>query len=322
MHIPFLNEDFLQSNINYPELVEALNHGFSATDIHTPLRHHHDYGKNQTLLLMPSWQTEKDLGVKLVSVNPNNQDKGLPSIHGMYIYMDYETGVPICILDAKALTSIRTAASSVLAAMYLARKDSSSLLVLGTGSMVPKIVDAYASLFPLQEIIIWGRNFTKAQSVITSFSDQLKRQCRIHAKENYDAIISKASIISAATLSKEPLILGKQLVPGQHIDLIGSYKNDMREADDELMRRSNIFVDSYEGALSESGDLSIPLSKKVINQSDIKASLFELCRKIKSGRNNADDITVFKSVGHALEDLVAARYFYNIYLKKEQSELV
>lgn len=322
MHIPYLNEPFLASNIDYTELVKALDEGFSQTDIHTPLRHHHDYGPDHTLLLMPSWQDEKDIGVKLVSVNTKNQAINLPSIHGLYVYMDYKTGAPICLLDAKALTSIRTAASSVLAASYLARKESDSLLVLGTGAMIPKIVKAYASLFPLQELFIWGRNFSKAQNVIASLDEALKNQFEIRAVENYDALISQIAMVSAATLSKEPLIAGKQLVKGQHVDLIGSYKNDMREADDDVMRISKIYVDSYEGALTESGDLSIPLQSNVISRSDIQASLFELCSKTKTGRNNVDDITVFKSVGHALEDLVAARYFYNKYLKKENSELV
>lgn len=322
MNIPYLNDLFLSSNIDYTELIRALDDGFAATDIHTPLRHHHDYGPNQTLLLMPSWQKEKDLGLKLVSVNPNNQEMKLPSIHGIYVYMDYHTGVPICLLDAKALTSIRTAASSVLASTYLARKESSSLLVLGTGAMIPKIVKAYTSLFPIKEVFIWGRNSSKAQNIIASLGDEIKNQFKIRAIENYDSIISQAAIISAATLSREPLIAGKQLVEGQHIDLIGSYKNDMREADDDVMRISKIYVDSYEGALTESGDLSIPLQNNVIGRSDIQASLFELCSKTKPGRNNPDDITVFKSVGHALEDLVAARYFYNKYLKKENSELV
>lgn len=318
--IQFISDHFIEEKCNFKELIERLRTGFSTSDIKVPMRHHHDYSnpeesKDSTLLLMPAFQAGKDLGVKIVTVSPNNGKYDLPSIQGTYIYLDGHKGNIKAILDAKSLTGKRTAATSALASSYLSRKDASSMLMIGTGALAVNLIQAHASVRPIKEVYVWGRTFEKAQLVC----DALKNSSFIcKPVSTIVEVISKVDIISAATLSPVPLVLGKWLRAGQHIDLVGAYKKDMREADDETVLKSSLFLDAYQGGLKESGDILIPLTNGIITKENIKADLFELCSNAKQGRTSYDEITYFKSVGHALEDLVAAGYFYEEYNLKTQ----
>jgi len=281
------------------------------------MRHHHDFpnpsvGKDSTLLLMPAWNPSDDAGVKIVTISPENTKYDLPSIQGTYIYLDSKTGVVKGLLEAKALTTKRTAATSALASTFLSKKDADSLLMIGTGALSVNLIQAHASVRPIKKVFVWGRNFKKAQAICNQLSNKPYTCTPI---EHISKVISSVDIISCATLSETPLVLGDELVPGQHIDLVGAYKPTMREADDATVLKSDVYVDTYEGGLKESGDIAIPLKKNIISVSDIKADLFELCGNKKSGRTSEKTITMFKSVGHALEDLVAARYYFN--LKKD-----
>src|SRR5690606_31781990 len=176
------------------------------------------------------------------------------------------------------------------------------------------LILAHASVRPIRDVYIWGRNFEKAQAICEELAQEDFNMTPI--KEITDAI-SKVDIISSATLSKTPLVLGKYLKAGQHIDLVGAYRKDMREADDEALKKSSVFIDTYQGGLKESGDIAIPLQTGVLVESDIRADLFELCSGKKQGRQNDQEITFFKSVGHALEDLTAASYYYKKFKNEE-----
>lgn len=311
--IPFIADSYIEQNCNFNELINALQIGFSTSQIQVPLRHHHDFpnpveNKDSTLLLMPAFHPGKDMGVKIVTVSPNNGKYDLPAIQGAYIYLDAHKGTIKAILDAKSLTAKRTACTSALASSYLSRKDSSSLLMIGTGALSKNLILAHASVRDITKVFIWGRSLDKAKAIC----NELEGQSFIcTAIENIEDKISEVDIISCATLSPTPLVSGKWLQPGQYIDLVGSYKKDMREADDETILKSSIFIDTYQGGLKESGDIVIPLHTGIITKDDIKADLFELCGKGKIGRTTENEITLFKSVGHAIEDLVAASYFYN-----------
>ena len=306
----------LQSVLTYERLIPALKAAF-ISDITVPMRHHHDYknplvGVDSTLLLMPAWEASKYLGVKMVTVSPQNSDYQLPSIQGIYFLMDAKNGLPLAMMDAKVLTSIRTAAASALAANFLARKDSDTLLMIGTGALAPQLIAAHASVRPLKKIYIWGRNFEKASLL----AQQLKtNHLEVVATKNILDALPNVDIISVATLSNQALVFGKNLKKGQHIDLVGSFKPTMREADDEVMRRGHIYVDTRAGACTESGDILIPLEKGIIQAKDILGDLFELCEKNIFARQHQEEITVFKSVGHALEDLAAAKLVYE-YLRE------
>ncbi len=293
----------------YKELIEALRDMFASGAV-APLRHHHtiarESGPDSTLLLMPSWSSSSGFGgVKLVNVNPENREIGLPSISASYLLFDQKTGQHLCLMDASEMTARRTAAASALAASYLARPDSSRLLVVGAGKVGAQIPHAFGQKFQFGEISIWNRN-KKNQ---TDLVDRLMADgMNAIGVENLEEAVKTADIISCATLANEPIIKGEWLQNGQHIDLIGSFTPNMREVDDEAIRRSKIFVDTP-AALIESGELKIPLQNGVIEESDICASLYELCAGEKNWRTNSD-ITLFKSVGHAIEDLAAAMLIY------------
>ena len=311
--IKLINNLFVENNTQFPDLIKALKTGFSSKDIIVPKRHHHDFpnpsvGKDSTLLLMPAWSPSKESGVKIVTVSPENSKFDLPSINGTYIYLDAEKGTVKAILDAKNLTAKRTAAASALASSFLSKTNSNSLLMIGTGALSINLIKAHASVRPIKTVFIWGRNFEKAKEIASQLKDE---NYSVQPIKTIEEKITEVDIISTATLSKTPLVLGHQLKEGQHIDLVGAYKKDMREADNETILRASIYVDTYQGGLKESGDIVIPLEKGIIKEQDIKADLFELCSGTKKGRNNSNEITVFKSVGHALEDLIAAKYYYN-----------
>ncbi|PXY42377.1 ornithine cyclodeaminase family protein [Flavobacterium cheongpyeongense] len=319
--IPYITDDFIENNCHFNDLVEALKDGFSNSAIEVPMRHHHDFhnpdeDKDSTLLLMPAFNPGKELGVKIVTVSPNNGKYNLPAIQGMYLYLDAHKGYIKAILDAKSLTAKRTAAASALASSYLSRKDSSSLLILGTGALSINLIKAHCSVRPITTVYVWGRSFEKAQRIC----DALKAEsftCTAIAK--IEDKIAEVAIICAATLSATPLVFGEFLKKGQHLDLVGAYKKNTREADDQAIIKSSVFVDTYQGGLKESGDIVIPLSSGILSKESIKADLFELCSTTKLGRTSDSEITLFKSVGHALEDLVAASYFYSLFQNKKST---
>lgn len=313
-----INDHFIETNTNFHELVNALRTGFCSRDIIVPMRHHHDFpnpevGTDSTLLLMPAWNPGNEAGVKVVTVSPENGQFDLPSIQGTYIYLDAKKGTLKAFLEAKSLTAKRTAAASALASTFLSLKDASTMLMIGTGALSINLIKAHASVRPIKQVYIWGRSFKKAQEICRLLSEE---DFSVQAIQHIEDKISEVAIVSCATLSKTPLVFGKFLKPGQHIDLVGAYKKDMREADNEAISRSSLFVDTYQGGLKESGDIVIPLQEGIITEKDIKGDLFTLCSGEKQGRVHEDEITVFKSVGHALEDLIAAKYYYNKFINE------
>ncbi len=306
----FVSEAEIASIFNYEEFIPILREAF-CEKYTIPQRHHHEFengvGENtSTLLLMPAWSKGEYLGVKMVTVSPYNGELNLPAIQGVYTLMDARNGLIKTQMDAKVLTVKRTAATSALASSFLSRQDSSTLLMVGTGALAPELIKAHATMRPIHKVLIWGRSPEKAHIL----KNQLQHlNLEVEVIESLERGVSHADIISVATLSQEPLILGKWLKNGQHLDLVGAYKANMREADDMAIKRTSIFID-HEGALSESGDLAIPLTLNVISKEDIRSDLFELCNGSKQGRTSDKEITLFKSVGHALEDLAAGLFVF------------
>lgn len=310
MEVFMLNIEANQVNqaLTFAKLVPALEQAF-AGDVTVPPRLHFDIenpnaSRETTLLIMPAWQSGEVAGVKLVTVAPENATKNLPSIQGSYLLFNVDDGQLIAIMDAPTITAKRTAAASALASSFLSRVDSETLLVVGTGTLSPQLIEAHASVRPIKQVKVWGRSIEKAQAVCDKVT-HLALDCK--AVSSIEDHIAKADIISCATLSQTALIQGKWLVPGQHLDMVGAYRPDMREMDDECIKRASIYVDNTESAIRETGDLAIPLAEGVITLSDINADLFSLCKKEQIVHRNTSQITLFKSVGHALEDLAAAR---------------
>ncbi len=294
----------------YPELIAALRDAFRS-EITVPVRHHHTLpqpGADATLLLMPAWTgggagAERFLGCKVVTVFPANAACELPSLHGTYLLMSGDTGAPLAIMDGRALTARRTGAASALAASYLARADSSHLVMVGAGALATHLVRAHCSVRPIRRVTVWNRTRERAEALARSLT---AGGLDVAVTGDIESAVRAADIVSCATLSTAPLIRGAWLRPGTHVDLVGSFRPAMREADDDTLRRARIYVDTRAGALKESGDLADPLARGVIAAADIQGDLFDLCRDTVNGRASADGITLFKSVGTAIEDLAAA----------------
>lgn len=291
----------------YPETVEALREAFRQ-DIEVPVRHHHTMARQQepdaTLLLMPAWEGEAYVGVKLLTVTPGNAERGLPAILGVYLLNDGRTGAPLALIDGPMLTVRRTAAASALAADYLASRQSEHLLMVGTGALSAHLIEAHASVRPIRRVSVWGRNPEKAEAVARSLN---LPNITTSGVTDLEAAVAEADIISCATLSPEPLVHGEWLRPGQHLDLVGAFTPEMRESDDEAVRRASLFVDTRDGCLKEGGDIVQPLQQGVIQERDIRADLFDLTAGRHAGRASEEEITLFKSVGTAVEDYAAAK---------------
>ena len=308
----YISEEELEKLLDFASLIPALEKAFQA-NFTTPLRHHHSIinpedKSESVLLLMPAWDNQEFLGVKMVTVHPGNKQLNLPAIQGNYTLFNQLTGELLAMMDAKKLTAIRTAAASALASKYLSRHDASSILMVGTGVLAPQLIKAHCLVRPIQHVYVWGRNKGKAQKLV----DNLKiSNVNFKVVDDLDKITTKVDIISCATSSNKPLIFGRNLRAGQHIDLVGSFKPNMREADDALILKSHLYVDTMEGALKETGDIVIPLSQGLIDKNYLKGDLFDLCNRKSPGRIDPKQITTFKSVGHALEDLVAAKLVYH-----------
>jgi ornithine cyclodeaminase len=307
-------------------LVDRLAGAFRA-GVEMPVRHHHPIAAptgpgsaDAMLLLMPAWTTPPKvrgqpagrIGVKVVTVFPDNGLAHLPAIYGQYLLLDGATGAPLALLDGTMLTKRRTACASGLASRFLSRPDSRRLLMIGTGALAPELIRVHCRIRPIEDIMIWGRTAAHAEALAarlaTSLPATVARAVRVRAVPDRAAAVQEADIISCATLSKTALVEGAWLRPGQHVDLVGAYTPEMRESDDQAARAAMVFVDTRAGALKEAGDIVQPLRSGAIDEDDVLADLFELSRGQHRGREPGDreGITLFKSVGAALEDLAAA----------------
>jgi ornithine cyclodeaminase len=288
----------------WPALIERLADTFRH-GVEAPPRHHHAMHRpdgEATMLLMPAWEQAGYIGMKMVNVFPQNANAGLPAISGLYILCEGQHGTPLACIDGSALTSRRTAAASALAARELSRQDASSLLVVGTGKLAPMLIEAHAAVRPIRKVRIWGRNPDKAAALAERFRDRF--DCE--PVNDLETAVPAADIISCATLSTEPLIRGEWLQPGSHLDLVGAFRPTMRETDSECVARSEVFVDTYAGAMGEAGDLLQAIDEGAFSETSMRAELAELIRGDKHGRTSDEAITLFKSVGASLEDLAAA----------------
>ena len=290
----------------YPALIDRLERVFASGD-RPPARHHHklelENEPDATLLLMPAWRMGGAVGVKTVTVYPGNGSRGLPAVMGTYTLLDGSTGQPLALIDGQALTLRRTAAASALAARFLAPADARRMVMVGAGSLAPHLVRAHAAVRPIKEVILWNRTPERAEELASSLRDE---GLAATTTRDLESAVRDADLVSCATLSTEPLIQGAWLSPGTHIDLVGGFTPTMREADDDTVRRATVWVDTFEGALAEPGDILGPLASGALTREEIVGDLFGLAARTAPTRESEDQITLFKSVGSALEDLAAA----------------
>jgi len=289
------------------ELVDAIGNELADGVGVSPERHVHPIaqpdGSIGSLLLKPAWRDGELVTVKTVTYMPANAGTEVPTINAIVTAFDGANGVPLAVIDGNELTSRRTAAISALAARYLTRPESSRLVIVGTGQLAPNVAQAYCAVRPIETIEVWGRSEAKAVAVVAQLA---ALGIEASVSTDLEASVRSADIVSCVTGSDQPLVMGQWLVPGAHLDLIGSFRPDMRESDDAAVRRSTVFVDTVAGAVV-SGDLSQPIDAGWFAESDIAADLRALVAEEHPGRQVDEEITCFKSAGFALADLAAAR---------------
>ena len=303
------NAQQTQQALPFDRLIAALRSLF-ILGCEVPQRHSHTVvntdGGPGTVLIMPAWQQDRYLGIKTVNIFPSNSAKGLPGLFSTYVLYDARTGQPLAQMDGDAITSRRTAAASALAASRLARPDAKRLLVVGAGRVAALLPQAYHAVLPLDTVEVWARKAPQAEAMVQAL--QAQRLQAVVAPDLASAV-ARCDVISCATLATAPVIEGTWLRPGSHLDLIGSFTAQMREADDACFAQASLYVDTAE-ALQKSGDLLGPLSRGVLTAESVRGTLADLCRGTVPGRQTAQERTVFKSVGTALEDLAAAILVY------------
>ena len=253
---------------------------------------------------MPAWH-DAALGVKLVTVCPQNSARGESAVHATYTLFDARTGVPRATMDGSELTRRRTGAASALAARYLADAEASRMLMIGCGAMAAHVIESHAVVRPIREVRIWGRRADRARNLAAGLA-RTAPAYSLEATEDLEGAVRWADIISCATLATRPLVRGAWLRSGQHLDLIGSSRPDMREADEEALQLADIYVDTRGGALRESGELAQAMASGALTPADIRGELCDLAGGSVPGRTSPRQITLFKSVGTAIEDLAAA----------------
>jgi len=256
------------------------------------------YRGKDTLLNRAAWIDGLGLAVKSATVFPGNPAEGRPMVNGgVSLYAD-DTGLLDAMVDFHLVTKWKTAGDSLLAARRLARPDSRKILIVGAGTQGRGLHAAYSAVFPDAEFTLWNRSPDNAKAMAADTPG-------LKIAGDLERAVREADIIASATMSTSPLILGEWLQPGQHVDLIGAYRPDMREADDTALTRARVFVDSFDTTLDHIGELKIPLAEKVINKASILADYYDLHAFT---RQSSDDITLFKNGGGAHLDLMTSRY--------------
>jgi ornithine cyclodeaminase/alanine dehydrogenase-like protein (mu-crystallin family) len=288
------------AQVSYGDYVEALREGFKSA-VTTPHRVVHDTSAVATLLLMPAWN-KAFTGIKTVTVKSDNSAQGLPTVQGSYLLIDNATGAPVALMDGTELTRRRTAAASALAADYLARKDASTLLLVGAGALAPHFAGAHKAVRGIKRVMIYNRNVVKAQAVSEALGAEVV--------SDLEQAVGEADIISGITSSDQPIIRGAWVKPGTHIDLAGAYKPNMRETDGAAVAMARVYVDTREGVAIEAGDLIQAEIEGHFKFNDIQGDLSQLCQGTMIGRKTDAEVTLFKSCGTALEDLAAAAMVY------------
>ncbi len=300
--IPHLDRPALARLAPYGRLAEHLYQSHLKPKAHIRRVVYSPPGDEQVFMGLPAWQPGDSLGVKLVTVFPENPSaRGIPSVQAVYVLFDGTTGTPLAIMDGTELTYRKTSADSALGSRLLSRPDSHTLLMVGAGGLAPHLIAAHREVRPsLERVLIWNRTRSKAAEIAAALGAEVV--------DDLKEAISVADIISTATMAPEPLISGELLSPGTHLDLVGAFLPHMREVDDEVIRRATIFVDSRDAAVHECGDLVIPLESGLITEDDIQADLFQLCRGDHPGRQHPNQITLFENGGGGHLDLMTAAF--------------
>ncbi|MBO9402221.1 ornithine cyclodeaminase [Shimia sp. R9_3] len=294
--IPYISFEDGERNINWLGLTDALaaGHDLPRAEISDSFL----YRGNDTLLQRQAWIDGLGIAVKSATVFPDNPAQDVPMVNGAVTLFDDNIGTLSALIDFHLVTKWKTAGDSLLAARRLARPDSRNILIVGAGTQGRNLRDAYGAAFPEARFTVWNRTQANAEKMAAEIEG-------LSVATDLETAVGEADIITCATMSTEPTLRGDWLQPGQHVDLIGAYRPDMREADDTALQRARVFVDSYATTLDHIGELKIPLSEGALTREDVLADYYDLSRFT---RQSEDEITLFKNGGGAHLDLMTSRY--------------
>ncbi|MEM9619256.1 MAG: ornithine cyclodeaminase [Pseudomonadota bacterium] len=268
-------------------------------------------GGDRSFLNRAAWIAGLGGGVKSVTVFPENpyREEKLPTVQGVFLFFDDKTGALKAIIDGPLITKWKTAADSILGAQFLARKDVSKVLVIGAGALASALIEAYAHAMPqVDEIVVWARNEQKAQAAVKAAA--IGNVKVVSVGGSLESYVRATDIIVTATSSSTPVLNGDWVRPGSHVDLVGAFRADTREADDKLIVKAKIFVDSRDTTIDHIGDLVIPIATGVIQRANVLGDFYDL-ESGADGRRSQDEITVFKNGGGAHLDLMTAKVIYD-----------
>lgn len=305
--VKICDKEEVNGALSFPALIEALDAGFRQ-DFGMPQRQVFalapESGGHDAFAVLPAWNDDV-IGVKAFTYFPDNAAQGFASLHSKILLFTRQHGVPLAMVDGTSVTYWRTAAVSALAARYLAREDAATLLLLGTGHLAQPLVDAHLAMRALRRVLLWGRDGAKAEALRAQLAER-HPQVQFALARDLAAGAGEADIIVCATGSSTPLLMGEWVRPGTHVDMLGNHSPAGRECDSALIAKAAVYVDSRQNVLKEAGELLIPIGEGVFSADQVRAELSELCRAGVSARSDARQVTVFKSVGTALADLIAA----------------
>ena len=296
--------------LDYPSLVEALRsaHLGEMPKMSDRIIYHeaNPQGPPDSFIVLPAWQPQEGLLCKLVTSFPNNRQRhGIANVNSIYAWVDGETGLTEAIIDGEAMIFRKTSADSALGADLLARADARTLLMIGAGGLAPYLVRAHLSVRPaIERVQVWNHRAESAHALVELLAGE---GIAAEQTDDLDAAVAGADIVSAATRATEPLIRGELLRPGVHVDLVGSFTPEMRESDDAVLRRCEVFVD-HRQTTERSGEFLGPFERGVISPQDVRGDLFELCRQAVAGRTSNEQLTLMKNGGGSHLDYFAARY--------------
>ncbi len=314
MNIDYLDEQDVHTHLTMSvciDLMAETQAAISRGEITLPLRHALPLSaKNDSLLIMPGEITKQAVfGAKLISLFPNNSSRGRPVIQGGILLFDSNTGSALALVEAASITAIRTAAASGAATNVLANPTSHRLAILGCGVQATTHLEAMLEVRPIEEVRIWSRNLTKAETFVAEHSDHAR--ITLCASPTVKEAVADADIVCTVTGAHQPILEGAWLKPGVHLNLVGAHSATSREVDGEAMRGAQIFTEISEFAWAEAGDILLAIEEGAINKANVVGEIGEVIEGKLPGRTNPADITVYKNLGNTAQDLAAAFYVYN-----------
>ena len=303
----FITKEEVARRSPYAALIDALASGLREPIESPPRIHFNPNHDPSTVLIMPAWRPNRTMGTKIISIWPQNNAKGKSAVSAVYVLTSCDDGATLAVIDGTELTLRRTAATAALAARLLARPASRKLAVLGTGALSAHMAMAHHAVIGLTETTIWGREPGKAQAVV----DALARVgIAARASTDLQRTLAQTDLVAAATTATQPFIRDEWVKPGTHLGLIGAFTASMAEAEPALLCRVSLFADTRDGVLEKGGEVWQAVHSGLIKASDVRAELAELVALAPkvTGRSSEQEITVFKSVGFAALDLIAAEH--------------